>query len=101
MFQAGNMIPSNFYPAPITYGTVRDRESAAFVVPAVGSLFEIDCNAVLPGATTSFDSRATIGENADFVLTADTTNSNNPRMTPQLDVNSHNTTAALQCRIEG
>lgn len=101
MFQSGNMTPSNNYPAPITYGTVRDRESAVFVYPVYGSIWEVDCNAVLTAATTYFDYRALIGENADYVLTADTTNSNNPKMTPQLDVNSHAGTAALQCRIEG
>lgn len=101
MFQAGNMIPSNFYPAPITYGTARDRESAAYVVPVVGGTFEMDCSAILTGATTYFDYRALIGENADMVLTADTSNASNPRMTPQLDVNSHNpATATLQWRIE-
>lgn len=101
MYQAGAMLPSDKYPAPITYGTNRDRESSLYVVSVVGNLFEMDCNAILTGATSYFDYRALIGENADMVLTADTTDPNNPKMTPQIDVNSHNTTSTLQLRIEG
>lgn len=101
MYQAGAMLPSNKYPAPITYGTIRDRESIAYVVPAMGSIFEVDCNAVLSGATSYFDYRALIGENADMILTADTTDANNPKMTPQLNISTHAGTGTLQWRIEG
>ncbi len=101
MYQAGAMLPSDKYPAPITYGTARDRESAAYVVPVVGNLFEVDCNAILSGATTYFDYRALIGENADMILTADTSDASNPKMTPQLNVSTHAGTSTLQWRIEG
>lgn len=100
MYQAGAMLPSDKYPAPITYGTARDRESYALVVPVVDRLFEVDCNAVLSGATSYFDYRALIGENADMILTADTSNASNPKMTPQLNVSTHAGTSTLQWRIE-
>ena len=39
--------------------------------------------------------------NADMILTADTSNANNPKMTPQLNVSTHAGTGTLQWRILG
>lgn len=92
------MWPRNKYIGGTAYGTILERQSYIWVVPVVGQIFEIDCvsNAT---ATTEAGYYALIGENADMVLTADTTNANDPKATPQLDQTTHATTNTLQWRI--
>jgi len=92
------MWPKNKYSVS-TYSTNFERQTFMNVVPVVGSVFEIDCDDAST-FTTEATYLAAIGENADFVLTADTTNANDPKATPQLDISTHNTTSTLQCRIE-
>lgn len=91
------MWPKNKYSIS-TYGSLFERQTFMWVVPVVGQIFEIDCD-----DSSTFTTEATylaaIGENADFVLTADTTNAADPKATPQLDISTHNTTSTLQCRI--
>ena len=95
----GGMMPMNKYPGGTAYSTLLERQSFVWVVPVVGQLFEIDCDDAVT-FTTEATYLAAIGENCDFVLTADTTNANDPKATPQLDISTHNTTNTLQCRIE-
>lgn len=80
------------------YSTNYERENFVYVVPAEGNIFEIDCD-----DNTTFTTYATylaaISENADMVLSADTTNANDPKATPRLDISTHNTTSTLQWRI--
>lgn len=79
------------------YSTNLERQNFVYVIPVVGQVFEIDCDDAVT-ATTEAGYYAFIGENTDMVLTADTTNANDPKATPQLDISLHNTTA-LQWRI--
>jgi len=80
------------------YGTNYERENYVWVVPAEGQIFEVDCDDNTT-ATTYAAYLAFIGENADMVLSADTTNSNDPKANPKLDISSHATTSTLQWRI--
>lgn len=80
------------------YSTNLERQNFVYVIPVVGQVFEIDCDDNTT-ATTEQAFYAFIGENADMVLTADTTNANDPKATPQLDISTHNTTSTLQWRI--
>jgi hypothetical protein len=80
------------------YSTNLERQNFVFVIPVVGQVFEIDADDAST-ATTEAAYYAFIGENADMVLTADTTNANDPKATPQLDISTHNTTNTLQWRI--
>lgn len=79
------------------YSTNLERQNFVYVIPVAGQVFEIDCDDATT-ATTEAAYLALIGENTDMVLTADTTNANDPKATPQLDISLHNTTA-LQWRI--
>jgi hypothetical protein len=80
------------------YGTNLERMTYAYVIPVAGQVFEIACDDSST-FTTEATYLASIGENADFVLVADTTNANDPKATPKLDISTHNTSSALQCRI--
>lgn len=80
------------------YGTNLERQTYVYVIPVAGQIFEIDCDDSST-ATTEAAYYALIGENADFVLVADTTNTNDPKADPKLDISTHATTSALQCRI--
>ncbi len=92
------MSPTNKYVSGTTYGTNLERQTFIYVVPVVGQLFEIDADATLTDQATAISH---IGANADFSLTADTSDASNPKMTPQLAVSTINpATATLQLRIE-
>ena len=81
------------------YGTNFERQNYCYVVPAVGQVFEMDCDDAST-ATTYAQYLALIGENVDMVLAADTTNANDPKATPRIDISTHNpATATLQARI--
>lgn len=80
------------------YSTNLERQNFVLVIPVVGQMFEIDMfdNTT---ATTEAAYYAFIGENADMKLTADTTNANDPKADPTLDIATHATTSTLQWRI--
>lgn len=81
------------------YGTNLERQTYIYVLPVVGQIFECDCNDNTTATTESAYS-AFIGENMDFVLTADTTNANDPKATPQVNISTHNpATTTLQLRM--
>lgn len=92
------MWPRNKYIGGTTYSTLLERQTFIWGCPVAGQVFEIDCddNSTFTTEATYY---AAIGENADFVLTADTTNASDPKAVPQLDISTHATTNTLQCRI--
>ncbi len=97
-FDGSAMTPTNKYIYNTVYGSNLERQTYIYVVPVVGQLFEIDCDATITSQATAIGH---IGANADYILTADTSDANNPKMTPQLNVASINpATATLQLRIE-
>lgn len=93
------MTPTNKYVGGTAYSTNFERQSFALVQPVVDSVFSIDCDDSST-ATTYAAYLAFFGENTDHVLVADTTNANDPKADPKLDISLHNTTA-LQWRILG
>lgn len=94
------MQPSNkFISGSGAYSTNFSRQSWMNVIPVVDQVFEIDCDENTT-ATTYAAFLAFFGENADFILVADTTNAADPKADPKLDISSHNTTNTLQCRIK-
>lgn len=87
-------------PGATAYSTNLDRQSIVEIIPAVGNIFAIDVDENTT-ATTKAAYQAFIGENADHVLVADTSDANNPKSDVQLDISGHAVTQGLQWRIVG
>jgi hypothetical protein len=93
------MDPSPNYPTGgITYSTNLERMSYVYVAPAFGSVWSIDVDDNTTAATEAAY-LAFIGQNADHILVADTTNANRPKADPQLHITGHATTNTLHWRI--
>lgn len=75
------------------YGTNVDRETAIWVIPALGNVFQAMCDTA--DASTRLGWQAFVGENMDLINAAVTGYAH-----PLLDSSTHATTAA-QWRVEG
>lgn len=71
------------------YGTVLDRQHFLYVIPALGQLFEIDCDDAVT-LTTEAAYKAAISHNCDHVLTT----GSEPKSNCMLDISGHGTGAA-------
>lgn len=89
------MVPTNALPSDVAWGTVEDRKSTLYVVPAEAGFWEIECDDAAT-ATTEAAYRALIGENCDHTLAG----ASGTLVNPRLDISQHVTTTA-QWRIEG
>ena len=93
----GVMRPTAALPDNVVYGTNLERQSKVFVIPVVGSVFEIDCDDAVT-ATTEAAYQALVGTNCDHVLSG--VASVDTRAKPKLDISSTGT-ATAQWRIVG
>ena len=95
----GKARPASYLPGATSY-SLEETTSKLIVAPFGDNIWEIDVDDATT-ATTLAAYRAFVGENADFVYSPDTTNSDRPRANPVLDISTHATTAALHFRIVG
>lgn len=95
----GKARPASYLPSGTAY-TLEETTSKLIVAPFGDSIWEIDADDAVT-ATTLAAYRAFVGENADFVYSRDTSNSDKPRANPLLDISTHAATAALHFRIVG
>lgn len=91
----GLMTPSDVLPSGVAWGTVEERRSWVYVVPADAGYWEIDVDDAVT-ATTLSAYLALVGQNCDHVLTGA---SGASRVYPKLDIQTQNTTASLMWRI--
>jgi hypothetical protein len=96
------MVRGNKLPNATTWGTVEERRSYVYVVPATAGFWEIDCDVSAAAYDTKAEYQAFIGENAEHVVPGGTFTGVAPTDScdPYLDISTHNTTEGLGWRIE-
>ncbi len=92
----GAMVPGGVsLPGGTAYGTVFERESTLWVIPAVGAVFEGDCDDNVT-FTTEIGYKTAIGKNCDLSIN---NVSGDTHAYPKLDISTVGTGNTLQCRI--
>jgi hypothetical protein len=96
------MVFGNKLPNATTWGTVEERRSYVYVVPATAGLWEIDCDVSAAAYDTKAEYQALIGENVEHNVLGGTATGMAPTDScdPQLLITGHATTHNLAWRIE-
>lgn len=93
--------PTNVLPGGTAYGTNLDRQSHAYVVPAIAGVWQVDCDENTT-ATTIPLYQALVGERVDMVNTNTATDpSGTVKADPQIDISTHAVTVTLRWTIYG
>lgn len=96
LWDGSSFLFQNYYPnAGITYGSVVDRTTYVYYIPAHTALFEVDVDDATT-ATTFASYLAFQGETCRHVFNDSANNETNT----MLDISDHNTTATFTWRIE-